>query len=1478
MPTQKVSEETKDIYKEWVREYSSKYDVDPNLLWAMMEAESSFRSNAVSKESDAVGLLQFLPDTAAEYTEKLGLPKGEPIDLLDPETNIHVGALHLAALRKRTGITDPGDVALQWVAGEGNFKTFVDGGRIFADKSPDVGHNVGSESRNHKRKVEANFSRNRNTAVFPAPVDDALVARKPIPGQRFPPPDDVLVADMAPEGFLPPSIESEEVFKPPRRRLPQEVLDEFPTFPPQPPPSLAQEERRPLGIPSRPQQVSGESNQDFLARWFGGGAPFQAVTTPLEASTLPDVQSRGVPDILGPSLPEDPSQKTPPVTQQPSSPVSDEVRQLSTAELLRREKKIRTQRDRDEFLSDVRRWKSDPSFREELADVRRHGYWSTGSRFKTKLGLAAGTIIPPLAAWAFPPIAPVAIPMAMGSAAGLFGMGVPTGAEALSRRKEGLPWKMQALESGLDIVAPGFPKGFGTTLGFLRGLRGAKPTKLPPGFRFTKDGQVVKEGAKGPSAEVKWAEDVREAQPRRPGEWSETGKYQAGEHRDPIEAILAQLRGETPADPAIIGKGFEKVRGFGPQTAAEMADPAMVHRGPIKTYGAPAARAPGGYRPQLVRDPETGTVHLADERPWDTLTAAEKRTAREARQVEKQVEGPTVSYEGKTIGRGIEDEVHPQVQFERSPPGYKYPSGTSDLYLKDGRFVRPLRPSQRLYTSVDEARKAPLKGLRGKPLKDAKARLAATVTPPGMTPTGVAMAALRELMSPTGKAFMGIDDIAAKGVQVRRDGKFVDLEAPDWYRPLQEEVGTSKLYGPKGGPERLGRAPDREFGGQPGEDRFARLKQDIEEQQFGSAGSLPRPGFAGLGPDNILRWYQAGHDPAVRLSPLIEKHFGSLTGKEGLEALPETLRKDLGLLRAMTDLPFRQTDLVVAASQTFRRALSSYHGHIALGNPLKADEVLQGFAKLDKDGNKIPVTLGELQRWAEYETKHEAYQHAVRNGTVNPNITSGPKPPTENQPLPQPPGGGPSPTKAAEDPLSQIKEVAEKVPKARRKVANAKSPQARQKAQEDLDKTVSTVDQETTVLRNQSKQKDVELIVDAVGPEGMKTPIGKTVLKAAQEQLVVPKPSGTQFGKTGIGVTSQGPAEGYTHEMQLAALRQVAGVLGVIGETLKGGDIAAFNRMYRRAVTEYGTLKGKPEEEWITGGQELPVSNLGRMLEAMVHRGQKLPPDVDPGRGLSAAFLAFERESGRALGSGKREVMFPPQKSNLWTDAHFKLRKWFPGMGGGEPLSQLTPEGAGRNVRRTGMNVPPQVEAFLNKSNKATTKHEVDAARLYLRGEFKRLEAQGKIIADRGRPLDILSEYYERGVSPRALSSKASREGLSKDAIETERFAYKIERMAMAFTIARFETQAFKNIIYTTIGKQAKSFDDALAAKQFDDAFGDALYEFLHGMKPGEKHTSSYEAALKVINKFRDTLGLLVVSIYGTQLVQQQQGGQRASR
>jgi hypothetical protein len=1409
-------------------------------------------------------------------------------------------------------------------------------------------------------------------------------------------------------------------------------------------------------------------------------------------------------------------------------PQSDsDIRRLSTEELLRREKNIRTQRDRDQFLSDVRRWKSDPSFREELADVRRHGYWSTGARMKTKLGLAAGTIVPTVASWAFPPIAPVAMPVATASAAGLFGLGVPTGAEALSRRKEGLPWKMQALESGLDIVAPGFPKGFGTTLGFLRGLRGARPTKLPPGFRFTKDGQVVKEGAKGPSAEVKWAEDVLEAQPRRPGEWSETGKYQAGEHRDPIEAILAQLRGETPADPAIIGE-FKKVQGFGPQKAAEMADPAMVHRGPIKTYGAPAARAPGGYRPQLVRDPETGTVHLADERPWDTLTAAEKRSARE-------VEGPTVSYEGKTIGRGEAGKVHPQVEFESPPAGVRYPRGTYG-------------PSP-MYLTADAARKAHLKGLRGKPLADAEKRAAATVTPPGMTPTGVAMAALSELMSPTGKALMGKDTLSG----IPADQVF----PKGWYRPLQEEVGTSQLYGKAGGPERLGRAPDREFGGQPGEDRFARLKREIEEQQFGPAGSLPRPGFAELGPGNVLRWSQAGHDPAVRFSPILEKHLGSLTGKEGLEALPETLRKDLDLLRGLTDLPFRKTDLVVAASQTFRRALSSYHGHIALGNPLKADEVLQGFSKLDEAGNEIPVTLGELQQWAEYETKHEAYQHAIRNGTVNPDITPGPQPPPGNPPLPQStPEAGPSPQvlrtpvqgkslgvkpltskqkslnssksvaimkrlrwdkqdyrkslsdtdlervsgdpdlrrelvrqswryailgairtvmlrrqstgiggaeaarhevmdlinqsinvggspglspayfdavvsepntvtafdnlhkvtnrilqtvdsthpwsavqedtlftrrpspsgsgqvlrygnqdlellnkqldqsgglrhlwgqsvddllarqpipptvdeagsqglkqvgvedvpppkdmeegvvhkrlneitgdepidvystwgkpqqkrwselnelkdKAArKGPLSQLEEVVEKVPKARRKVAKAKSKKARQKAQEDLNETVSAVDQETKVLRDQNSKQDVKEIVDAVGPEGRETPIGKGVVKAAQEQLVAPVPEGAYpFGRTGGVVTSRGPSEGYVKEIQLATLRQVAGVLRAIGLTVPAGDIAAFNRMYRRAVTGYAQ-KGDPEAEWITGGSDLPVSNLGRVLEAMAHRGQVLSPDIEAGKSPAGVHLLYERLLGRKLGGGRKRTAVPFKRHTSW-----------PGLQDEPP----------------GINMPQVVQSFLSESNKATTQQEVDAARIYLKGEFKRLHDQGKITGGSletwspdpevrsNRPLDILAAYYRRGVSPRALATKKQRlkaenelwdsssewtkEGIDVQ-IKNERFAYKIERTAIAFTIARFETQAFANILSATIGKQAKHFDDVLKAKEIAKSFEDALFEFMRGMKPGEQYNSAAEAALKTMNDFRDTLGLLVASIYGAQLVQQQ-GGQRASR
>jgi soluble lytic murein transglycosylase-like protein len=100
----------------WLREAARLHGVDMELLKAVIAVESGFDSQAVSPRG-AVGLMQLTPETADRYTaasERLR-PAGQR--LLDPRTNILIGARMLADLTRRFRSVD---VALAaWNAGEG---------------------------------------------------------------------------------------------------------------------------------------------------------------------------------------------------------------------------------------------------------------------------------------------------------------------------------------------------------------------------------------------------------------------------------------------------------------------------------------------------------------------------------------------------------------------------------------------------------------------------------------------------------------------------------------------------------------------------------------------------------------------------------------------------------------------------------------------------------------------------------------------------------------------------------------------------------------------------------------------------------------------------------------------------------------------------------------------------------------------------------------------------------------------------------------------------------------------------------------------------------------------------------------------------------------------------------------------------------------------------------------------------------------
>jgi soluble lytic murein transglycosylase len=82
-------------YTDWIRQYSTKYNVDPALVAAVILQESRFNPKAGSS-AGAQGLMQFMPGTAKTMAKETG--HWPTYDIFDAETSIEFGAAHLRDL------------------------------------------------------------------------------------------------------------------------------------------------------------------------------------------------------------------------------------------------------------------------------------------------------------------------------------------------------------------------------------------------------------------------------------------------------------------------------------------------------------------------------------------------------------------------------------------------------------------------------------------------------------------------------------------------------------------------------------------------------------------------------------------------------------------------------------------------------------------------------------------------------------------------------------------------------------------------------------------------------------------------------------------------------------------------------------------------------------------------------------------------------------------------------------------------------------------------------------------------------------------------------------------------------------------------------------------------------------------------------------------------------------------------------------
>ena len=109
-------------YAEEVLRWSDQYDLEPELVWAVMRQESAFRPDTASS-AGATGLMQLMKENVDDHNIKQGTNYA-PGDAFRPEVNIRVGCWHLAEVLAHYD----GDVSLALMAynaGAGNVDVWL---------------------------------------------------------------------------------------------------------------------------------------------------------------------------------------------------------------------------------------------------------------------------------------------------------------------------------------------------------------------------------------------------------------------------------------------------------------------------------------------------------------------------------------------------------------------------------------------------------------------------------------------------------------------------------------------------------------------------------------------------------------------------------------------------------------------------------------------------------------------------------------------------------------------------------------------------------------------------------------------------------------------------------------------------------------------------------------------------------------------------------------------------------------------------------------------------------------------------------------------------------------------------------------------------------------------------------------------------------------------------------------------------------
>lgn len=134
-------------YFNYVEKYSKEYEVDENLIYATIKAESNFNTNAISSVK-AKGLMQLMDSTAEDLLEDVELNK--EINLFNPDINIKLGTKYLSGLIQKYNCIELALAAYN--AGSGNVDNWIKKGTLKNDGS-NIENIPYKETNNYVRKI-----------------------------------------------------------------------------------------------------------------------------------------------------------------------------------------------------------------------------------------------------------------------------------------------------------------------------------------------------------------------------------------------------------------------------------------------------------------------------------------------------------------------------------------------------------------------------------------------------------------------------------------------------------------------------------------------------------------------------------------------------------------------------------------------------------------------------------------------------------------------------------------------------------------------------------------------------------------------------------------------------------------------------------------------------------------------------------------------------------------------------------------------------------------------------------------------------------------------------------------------------------------------------------------------------------------------------------------------------------------------------